>query len=193
MAKKKAEINRDWARGVPPNGIMQQGNPVLEERACTVGMQQGKFSDQVTHFCHDLVTKMRDLNAQGLAAPQVGMPVQIAVIETRPIAVWRESIKRSRLYVMINPVIVKRFGGMHRDWEGCFSIPGRWGKVPRYRRVTVEYFDLKGKKQRRDFTDYLARVVQHEVDHLSGMEYTRRMGPNSRLLSLEERQKMHSQ
>lgn len=111
-----------------------------------------------------MIETMKAAPGVGLAAPQVGVPLRLAVIEVDDV-----------ITVLINPEIVKRSGEAELD-EGCLSVPGFWGQVERAERVSVKALDRKGKELRiRDADGLFAQALQHEIDHLDGYLYIDRM------------------
>jgi peptide deformylase len=129
----------------------------------------------------DMFETMHSVGGVGLAAPQIGISQRLAVITIPPVVEEREDGTEVELapaqdYVLINPEIVKASDQEVIGQEGCLSLPGWYGDVPRAPWVTVEYQDLDGKRQRiRRATGLLARAIQHEVDHLDGILFTERM------------------
>jgi peptide deformylase len=121
-----------------------------------------------------MVALLRELKGAGLAAPQVGWPAAAVVVEVRKTAVFPDR-PESPLYVMVNPRIEVSSDVIEEDWEGCFSVPGLTGLVPRHQSVRVTYLDENGGQRREAFTGYVARVVQHELDHLAGTIFLDRM------------------
>jgi peptide deformylase len=148
--------------------IVVLGNPVLRSKAKKVSRIDGS----IARLVQDMVDTMREAPGVGLAAPQIGVPLQVAVIET----------EKDVVHVLINPEIIKRDGEWEPD-EGCLSVPGYWAKVRRDERVTVKARDLKGKEIRLQGDGLLAQALQHEIDHLNGMLYL------DRLDSLDELQR----
>ena len=129
----------------------------------------------------DMFETMRAANGVGLAAPQIGLAQRLLVIETPPVFEKLEDgteveVDPSATYVVINPEIIKS-SKEEIDWtEGCLSMPGWYGDVPRPAWVTVEYTDLSGKRLRvRRADGWLGRILQHEIDHLDGVMFTERM------------------
>jgi peptide deformylase len=114
------------------------------------------------------------LNGAGLAAPQIGASLKVVVVEVRKTDVFPDR-PTSPLLQMINPVITKLAGETEDGWEGCFSVPGIMGLVPRSATVTVEYTTADGAHVSDTYSGYLARVIQHEIDHLEGIEFVDRM------------------
>lgn len=129
----------------------------------------------------DMFETMHEANGVGLAAPQVGIAQRLAVIYIPPEVEEREDgtqveVAPSQQYVIINPEIIKRGEQEEADLEGCLSLPGWYGEVPRPNWVTVEYSALDGKRYRlRKVDGLLARALQHEIDHLDGIFFTERM------------------
>ena len=138
----------------------------------------------------DMFETMHAANGVGLAAPQIGITQRIAVIwipaevEERADGTQVE-VAPEENYVLINPQIVKTSSGEEIGQEGCLSLPGWYGDVPRHTWVTVEYQDLDGKYRRiRKADGLLGRALQHEIDHLDGVLFTERMRDLSTLKDL---------
>jgi peptide deformylase len=140
----------------------------------------------------DLFETMHAVNGVGLAAPQVGLNQRMAVVHIpAPVEEQEDGtlveIGPEQNYVIINPEIVKASPQEVIGQEGCLSLPGWYGDVPRHAWVTVEYSDLAGKRQRiRRATGLLARALQHEIDHLDGILFTERMRDLSTLRDLSQ-------
>ena len=125
-----------------------------------------------------LVTDLRDTmaaqNGAGLAAPQIGVPLQVVIFgfADNPRYPDAETVPYTEL---VNPVLTPLGPEMEEGWEGCLSVPGLRGVVPRYTRLRYQGLDPAGHPIDRDATGFHARVVQHEVDHLLGILYPMRM------------------
>jgi peptide deformylase len=125
-----------------------------------------------------LLTDLRDTmaaqNGAGLAAPQIGVPLQVVIFgfADNPRYPEAEPVPYTEL---VNPVLTPLGPEMEDGWEGCLSVPGLRGVVPRYTRLRYQGFDPAGRPIDRDATGFHARVVQHEVDHLLGILYPMRM------------------
>jgi peptide deformylase len=117
---------------------------------------------------------MRHLNGAGLAAPQIGVNVRVVIFgfEDNPRYPDADPIPFTPL---INPVLTPLGEDMDDGWEGCLSVPGMRGLVPRYRALRYTGVDAAGRPIDRTVSDFHARVVQHEVDHLDGILYPRRI------------------
>jgi peptide deformylase len=122
----------------------------------------------------DMRDTMQDLNGAGLAAPQIGVGLRVVIfgVEANPRYPDAEPVPFT---VLINPELTALGEEMEEGWEGCLSVPGMRGLVPRYRHLRYTGLDAAGRPIDRTVTDFHARVVQHEVDHLDGILYPRRI------------------
>jgi len=122
----------------------------------------------------DLRDTMAAENGAGLAAPQIGVPLQVVIFgfAENPRYPDAEPVPYTEL---VNPVLTPLGDELEDGWEGCLSVPGLRGVVPRYTRIRYEGYDPQGQPIRRDATGFHARVVQHECDHLLGILYPMRM------------------
>jgi peptide deformylase len=166
--------------------IVQVGEPVLRQRARPLLHEEIVLPEtqQLIAWMHDT---MRDAPGVGLAAPQVGLPVQLAVIEDRP--EYARDIAAERLaererapvpfQVLINPRIVEQSDEQVEFFEGCLSLAGFSALVKRSRQVTVEYLDERAQPRRIEAQGWYARILQHEIDHLYGRIYIDRMESRS--------------
>jgi len=142
----------------------------------------------------DMFETMHDATGVGLAAPQVGLPIRLTVIWIPPVYEKQEDgteveTAPAEEYVLINPKIVKMSNEEIIRQEGCLSLPGWYGDVPRATWVTVEYQDLNGKMRRiRKADGLLGWAIQHEVDHLNGILFTERIRDLSTLRDLTKEQ-----
>ena len=147
--------------------ILKMGNPILRKIADPV-----KNEDITTSETHKLIEKMfatmKKYGGIGLAAPQVGISKQIAIIEV-PIESERyPEQSSSEKFIIFNPEIKVLDEETQSFWEGCLSIPGIRGMVPRPKKIQVDYLDQEAKQQSIILEDFLATVFQHELDHLFG-------------------------
>jgi len=122
----------------------------------------------------DMEDTMNALNGAGLAAPQIGVLLQVAIfgVDFNPRYPEAEPIPRT---VLINPVLTPVDEEIEEGWEGCLSVPGMRGLVPRYKRLRYQGYDESGTPIDRTVADFHARVVQHECDHLAGILYPMRI------------------
>ena len=135
--------------------ILTAEAPILRERAKKVT----QFDASLHRLLDDMLETMRDAPGVGLAANQVGVPLQVAVIELE-----------DKVTELINPQIVRSSGEII-DWEGCLSIPGFVAEVTRAAKVTVKAKNRHGKEFRVKAQELFARALQHEIDHLNGILY----------------------
>jgi peptide deformylase len=171
--------------------IVQAGEPVLRQTARPLTAEQIGMveTQQLIGWMRDT---MRDAPGVGLAAPQVGLPIQLAVIEDRP--EYTQDLPPEHLalrerqsvpfHVLINPQIISQSEDQVEFFEGCLSLAGFSALVKRSRTVAVEYWDEHGQARRIEATGWYARILQHEIDHLSGRLYIDRMESRS-FMSLE--------
>ena len=145
------------------------GDPVLRQRAAEVT----EFDGTLNALLEEMRETMKAYNGVGLAANQVGVLQRVAVVD-----VPREEGPRER-YVLINPVIESRSGTIKGE-EGCLSIPGIWEDVRRAGHVEVEGLDEQGRAVSVAAEGFLARALQHEVDHLDGVLFVDRLSPLKR-------------
>jgi len=158
-----------WTGGGEIPGVVTVGDPALRRVARPVADVETARS-----LCDTMVERLRSLKGAGLAANQIGEEAAIAVIEVRKTDFFPDR-PESPLYVMINPRIIERTEPVVDDWEGCFSVPGIMGRVPRSDSIVIEYLDANGDSHHERMDGYLARVVQHECDHLQGTIFLDRM------------------
>ena len=144
--------------------IRTLGDPVLREEATHVEV----FDEALRRLADDMIETMYAAPGVGLAAPQVGVPLRIFVID---LSVGRDP---SGLIVMVNPEFVER-DGMQLEEEGCLSVPGFNATVVRPSRATVKGLDRAGNEQQREGVGLLARAFQHEIDHLDGTLFVDRL------------------
>lgn len=168
--------------------IIQPNNPTLRRKARPVT----RFDDDLQTLIDDLIETMREVNGVGLAAPQVDVPLRLAVIETLPdYDEDGQEIEGTRdLYVIVNPEIVWQSRDQVDGVEGCLSIPGYIGEVSRATSVRVRAQDRHGKKFRLRLHDWDARIFQHEIDHLDGVLYIDRLTAPENLWTEEQYEEM---
>lgn len=142
-------------RSMVIRAILTAEEPILRQRARKVT----QFDASLHRLLDDMLQTMRDAPGIGLAANQIGVPLQVAVIELE-----------EKVTELINPQLVRSSGEII-DWEGCLSIPGFVAEVKRHAKVTVKARNRHGKEFRVKGEDLLARALQHEIDHLNGILY----------------------
>jgi peptide deformylase len=166
--------------------IVQAGEPVLRQPAQPLSPEQVGLAE-TQNLIQWMRDTMRDAPGVGLAAPQVGLPIQLAVIEDRP--EYSKDIPPDRLaererrsvpfQVLINPCIVAQSEEQIEFFEGCLSLAGFSALVKRSRAVAVDFWDENCNPKRIEATGWYARILQHEIDHLCGRLYIDRMEPRS--------------
>jgi len=151
--------------------VLKMGDPLL--------LQQSKSVEQFdTPELHALITDMQDtmtaLNGAGIAAPQIGVSLQVVIfgVGANPRYPDAESVPYT---ILINPQLSAQGEDIEEGWEGCLSVPGMRGLVPRYKNLRYQGSDQFGNPIDRTVTGFHARVVQHEIDHLFGILYPMRI------------------
>ena len=154
------------------------GDPVLRKRAHEVK----RFDADLATLVQDMAETMRHSNGVGLAAPQIGITARVIVVETPQ---DEDEPGSGRLYAVINPRIARASKEMVDGLEGCLSIPGYVGEVTRHATVTVKGQGVQGRKVRFKAQGFVARVFQHEIDHLHGVLYIDKLTAPDRLWRVE--------
>jgi peptide deformylase len=156
-------------------------DPVLRRKAKRVT----SFGPALEALVEDMLDSMHAVNGLGLAAPQIGVPLRVIVIEI-PEEIDEEGsmLAPSELHVFCNPQLVKQ-SGEEEAIEGCLSVPGYEGTVKRAASVTVKGQDIQGRRIRVKAEGLLARAFQHEIDHLNGTLYVDRVDSPEKLRSID--------
>src|SRR3954471_8987979 len=151
--------------------VLRMGDPVLLQVAAPV---QSFDTPELRELLVDMHDTMTSLNGAGLAAPQIGVSQQVVIfgVGKNPRYPQAEEVPYT---VLINPVLEPVSSDMDEGWEGCLSVPGMRGLVPRYTHLRYRGYDQFGRPIDRTVSDFHARVVQHEVDHLLGILYPMRI------------------
>jgi peptide deformylase len=156
--------------------VLRMGHPVLRERARPV---EKLGTPELRELVEDMKQTMAALSGAGLAAPQIGVGQRVVIfgVERNPRYPHAEEVPFT---VLVNPKLVMLTREVEEDWEGCLSVPGMRGVVPRYTKLRYTGFDAEGNPIDRVAEGFHARVVQHECDHLDGILYPQRMTDMSR-------------
>jgi peptide deformylase len=151
--------------------VLRMGDPRLLERSREVERVE---MQELRALLEDMRDTMRAQNGAGLAAPQIGVGLRVVIfgVERNPRYPDVEPVPYTEL---INPVLTPLSDEMEEGWEGCLSVPGLRGVVPRFRRLRYRGLDPAGTMIERDVEGFHARVVQHECDHLDGILYPMRV------------------
>ncbi|GMU74245.1 MAG: peptide deformylase [Candidatus Campbellbacteria bacterium] len=160
------------------------GNPVLRKKAKRVSpgfLKTRKFKDLIQR----MIYTMRRVGGVGLAAPQIDVSLAIAVMEMHPTPT-RPKLPHKGPIVIVNPKITRFSNKKVPDWEGCLSLKGVRGSVPRSESITVSYTNEQGKRITEKASGLWARIFQHEIDHLNGVVYVDRMKDMKTLMTFSE-------
>lgn len=168
---------------IPDNGLREKTRPVTQ------------FDGDLQRLIDDMIETLREANGVGLAAPQIGQSLRLAIIWTMPEEDDEgNEIEESReLYVIINPEIFWSSKETVKGLEGCLSIPGYLGEVERAESIRVRGLDRHGRKFRKRFDDWTARIFQHEIDHLHGVLYIDKLTSPENIWTEEEFEKMREE
>ncbi|MDD3445634.1 MAG: peptide deformylase [Zavarzinia sp.] len=161
--------------------ILRMGHPILARRAAPVG---DPTLPEIRELAADMAETMRAADGRGIAAPQVGASLRLVMFHAPLGDENARGIDNAPLTVLADPVIEVLDAALDSDWEGCLSVPGLKGMVPRARAIRYRGLDLEGRLVERVARDFHARVVQHECDHLDGILYPQRMADLSTLMYL---------
>ena len=162
--------------------VIRMGNPILSRVARPV---DDLHDVRITALINDMLDTMRAEDGAGLAAPQIGVSLRVVVFgfDHNPRYADVPPVPRS---ILINPEIRPLSADMEDGWEGCLSVPGLRGVVPRYRHIEYSGFNAEGETMVVEADGFHARVVQHECDHLDGILYPQRMSDFSRFGFMDE-------
>ncbi|MFA5119794.1 peptide deformylase [Zavarzinia sp.] len=163
--------------------ILRMGHPVLRRRADPVG---DPTRPEIAALVEDMVETMQAAHGRGIAAPQIGVSLRLVVFHAPLGDENARGIEDAPLTVLADPVIEVLDPVMESDWEGCLSVPGMAGVVPRARAIRYRGLDLSGQRVERVAHGFHARVVQHECDHLDGILYPQRMADIGTLRFLDD-------
>ena len=165
--------------------IIQLGDPLLRAKAEVVENIQDW---RIQKLIDDLITTVKQANGVGIAAPQVAASDRLFIVASRPNPRYPNAPEMEPT-PMINPKIIASSTEIVNGWEGCLSIPGIRGLVPRSQAIEVEYTDRNGKLQKQELTDFVARIFQHEYDHLDGIVFLDRLNSTQDIVTEHEYQK----
>ena len=157
--------------------IIQLGNPILRQPA--------KPIDNLADA--RIQTLIDELIGVGIASPQVAESYRLFIVASRPNPRYPNAPEMEPT-AMINPRIIARSTEIVKGWEGCLSVPGIRGLVHRYQAIEVEYTSRDGKLHRQELTDFVARIFQHEYDHLDGIVFIDRVESTQELMTEQEYQ-----
>ena len=151
--------------------ILQLGDPRLRQKATWVENTQ---DESIQKLIDNLTVTVTQAHGVGIAAPQISASYRLFIVASRPNLRYPHAPVMEPT-AMINPKIIAHSGETISGWEGCLSVPGLRGLVPRYQAIEVSYTDRHGKLQKQELTDFVARIFQHEYDHLDGVLFIDRV------------------
>lgn len=158
------------------------GNEILRKKAEVV-------KDIPDELIANLIATVGEVNGVGIAAPQIYESKRIFIIASKPSARYPDAPDMAPKAV-INPEIVAHSDEVEKGWEGCLSVPGVRGLVPRYTSISVKYMEQNGDIKEEEMNGFLARIFQHELDHLDGLVFLDRVLDNKDIISEKEYFKM---
>ncbi|MDY7020434.1 MAG: peptide deformylase [Cyanobacteriota bacterium] len=164
--------------------VAQLGDEMLRRQAQPV---RDIADRRIQTLIDNLIATALKANGVGIAAPQISQSDRLFIVASRPNLRYPQAPKMKPT-AMINPKIISYSSEQVKGWEGCLSVPGVRGLVPRYQSVKVEYLDRQGQQQRQQLTNFVARIFQHEYDHLEGIVFVDRVEDKQDLISEAEYQ-----
>lgn len=151
--------------------IAEIGNPILRSQAKPI---QNIIDRNISELIDSLIRKAIASKGVGIAAPQISQSYRLFIVASHPSDRYPYAPTMPPT-AMINPRILSHSEEVVKDWEGCLSVPGVRGLVPRYREIEVEYTTRQGETKQEILTDFIARIFQHELDHLDGILFLDRI------------------
>jgi peptide deformylase len=168
--------------------IAQRHEPIVSQIARPVVDIKGSSTQRLID---SLIFTAQQANGVGIAAPQVYQSQRLFILASRPNLRYPQAPLMEPI-AMINPRILDHSTEMVKDWEGCLSVEGMRGLVPRHQLIAVEYYDRWGQLQKQEFGDFVARIFQHELDHLNGVLFVDRVESPDDLYTEAAYQEIHS-
>ncbi|WNC73268.1 peptide deformylase [Thalassotalea psychrophila] len=162
-----------------PYAIAQLGHAVLRKRAVAVNDILG---DECQKLIKQMMLAVQEAGGVGIAAPQIHHSVRIFIMCSKPNARYPDAPLMAPTAI-INPEILHYSAEKVKDWEGCLSVPSMRGLVPRHSQITVRYFDQQGNEQQKELSGFIARIFQHELDHLNGLTFIDQLASTQDLIS----------
>jgi peptide deformylase len=159
--------------------IAQLGHAVLRLRAIEV---ENILADECQQLINKMMMAVSQSGGVGIAAPQIHHSVRIFIMCSKPNTRYPNAPLMAPIAI-INPEILHYSTEKVKDWEGCLSVPSMRGLVSRHAQITVRYFDQQGNKQQKELTGFIARIFQHELDHLNGITFIDQLESSKDLIS----------
>ena len=165
--------------------ILKLGNPILRRTAKEVSKEE-ILSENIQNLIDEMWNVMEKAGGIGLAAPQIGISIQLAVIKLESSSNRYENLEDSEEFIIFNPELEVINSEKQGFWEGCLSVPGLRGYVKRPKKLKISYLNEKAEKKEVIVEDFLATVFQHELDHLFGYLYVDRLDSTKDLVFEDE-------
>ena len=165
--------------------ILKMGNPILRLVASDFDSEE-ILSDDTKVLLGNMWDTLREAGGIGLAAPQIGVSKQLAIIQLSDDSERYPEVEASEAFIIFNPKIIVLDDELQGFWEGCLSVPGIRGYVERPKKIQVDYLDERAQSKSIILEDFLAAVFQHELDHLIGMLYVDRVSDIGTLMFEDE-------
>jgi len=162
--------------------IIQLGHPTLRKKAEPVN---DILSEDTQKLIRSMLTTVKVAGGVGIAAPQIDISQRIFIMCSKPNQRYPDAPLMEPTAI-INPEIIAKGDELEKDWEGCLSVPSLRGLVPRHKHIEVSYYDAHGNKHTKKFSGFIARIFQHEIDHLDGLTFIDRVESVKDLFSEEE-------
>jgi len=168
--------------------VAQLGHEILRKTATEI-----KEIDSLSlqSLIEDMLATVSDTNGVGIAAPQIYESLRIFIMASTPNLRYPDAPEMEPTAI-INPEILWTSNEMEKDWEGCLSVPGIRGLVPRYKKIGVKYTTREGIIKEEELSDFLARIFQHESDHLNGLSFLDRLESTKDIITDKEFYKLLS-
>ncbi|NQZ22939.1 MAG: peptide deformylase [Colwellia sp.] len=162
-----------------PYAIVQLGNAVLRKIAAEV---ENILAEECQQLISEMMSTVSQAGGVGIAAPQINHSVRIFIMCSKPNERYPDAPFMPPTAI-INPEILHYSSDKIKGWEGCLSVPSMRGLVPRHSQIKVRYFDQQGQEQLKEFTGFIARIFQHELDHLNGLTFIDQLESTKDLIS----------
>jgi len=164
----------------------ETGEEILRQKAIPV---KDVKSGAIQELIDSMTETMQDLSGVGIAAPQVYKSLRVFIIHSHPGARYPDAPEFGPVAI-INPQITNLSEEKEKDWEGCLSVPGVRGLVSRHKSLALEYVTREGERKKENFEGFLARIIQHETDHLEGCLFPDRVENGKDLINEKDYQEM---
>jgi len=166
--------------------IAQLGQSVLRRETLPI---DDPSDSSVQALIEDMLVTVAEVSGVGIAAPQVFEPLKLFIVASRPNPRYPQAPAMEPT-AMLNPELLWRSEETEKGWEGCLSVPGIRGQVPRSMKIGVRYLTRDGAAREEELSGFLARIFQHEFDHISGMVFLDRVECNRELITEREYQRI---